>query len=78
MTIKKTMRMTIEQEQLIYEIAMKLQEADLLQFDYWQKVSECPMCNGEPAALKDDFKHAPDCPLILAQQLRDTLQDDKR
>src|SRR5260221_5246435 len=40
MTIKKTMRMTIEQEQLICKIATQLQEADLLQFYYWQQAYE--------------------------------------
>ena|SRR5260221_864797 len=76
MTIKKTMRMTIEQEQLICKIATQLQEADLLQFYYWQQAYECSLCNGEPAAFKDDFKHAPDCPLLLAQQLQKTINDE--
>ena len=75
MTIKKMMRMTIEQEQLIYKIATQLQEADLLQFYYWQQAYECKLCKGEPAALESDFQHMPDCPLILAQQLRKTLND---
>jgi len=68
--------MTIEQEQLICKIAMQLQEADLLQFYYWQQAYECPLCNGDPAATKEDFKHTSDCPVVLAQQLRKTLNDD--
>ncbi len=76
MTIKKTMRMTIEQEQLIYKIATQLQEADLVQFYYWQNAYECNVCNGDPAITRSDFKHSPDCPLVLAQQLRKTLNDE--
>ena len=69
--------MTPEQEHLVLKILSGLADTQLVIRDYYgSNFFECLFCTCASAVFKDDFKHAPDCPVALAQQLRKTIHDD--
>ena len=72
--------MTPEQEQLVLKMLSKLADMQLVSHDrhsYGYNLYACLFCDGEPSVFRSDFSHYHDCPVILAQQLRKTINDDK-
>jgi len=69
--------MTPEQEQLVLKIVSQLADTQLVIGHYYgDHLFECLFCHAEPSVYSIAFKHAPDCPVLLAQQLRKTINDE--
>ncbi len=64
---------TPEQAQLTLTMLRKLADVKLLYNN--DHMFECLFCQGEPQGLSDFFKHVPDCPVLLALQLRELPRD---